>query len=125
MPTNGLETGDDGLARPAWAAHDPLLRHYYDTEWGMRVRDGRGLFGRLSLEPFQSGLSWASILRKRPAFREAFDSFDPDAVAAYGEATSSGGAATPASCATGARSRPRSPTRRRPSSCVRTWGWSR
>ncbi len=77
--------GDDGLARPAWAATDPLLRAYYDTEWGMPVRDERGMFERLSLEAFQSGLSWATILRKRPAFRQAFDEFDPDTVAAYDE----------------------------------------
>jgi DNA-3-methyladenine glycosylase I len=75
--------GEDGLARPAWAAHDPLLREYYDTEWGLPVRDERGLFERLSLEAFQSGLSWVTILRKRPAFRAAFDDFDPDTVAAY------------------------------------------
>ena len=73
----------DGLARPRWAASDPLLREYYDTEWGMPVRDERGVFERLSLEAFQSGLSWATILRKRPAFREAFANFDPDAVAAF------------------------------------------
>lgn len=81
-----LVTGDDGLARPAWAATDPLLREYYDTEWGMPVRDERGVFERLSLEAFQSGLSWATILRKRPAFRDAFAGFDPDAVAGFGEA---------------------------------------
>jgi DNA-3-methyladenine glycosylase I len=78
-----LVTGEDGLARPVWASHDPLLRAYYDTEWGMPVRDERGLFERLSLEAFQSGLSWATILRKRPAFRAAFADFDPDAVAAF------------------------------------------
>ena len=77
--------GEDGLARPPWAATDPLLRDYYDTEWGMPVRDERGVFERLSLEAFQSGLSWATILRKRPAFRSAFADFDPDTVAAYGE----------------------------------------
>ncbi|MCA0291616.1 MAG: DNA-3-methyladenine glycosylase I [Actinobacteria bacterium] len=77
--------GADGLSRPSWAAIDPLLRDYYDTEWGMPVRDERGVFERLSLEAFQSGLSWATILRKRPAFREAFDGFDPDLVAAYGD----------------------------------------
>ena len=81
-----LVTGDDGLARPAWAATDPLLREYYDTEWGMPVRDERGVFERLSLEAFQAGLSWATILRKRPAFRDAFAGFDPDAVAGFGEA---------------------------------------
>lgn len=80
-----LVVGDDGLARPVWAAADPLLREYYDTEWGMPVRDERGVFERLSLEAFQSGLSWATILRKRPAFREAFAGFDPEAVAGFGE----------------------------------------
>ena len=75
--------GPDGLARPAWASVDPMLRDYYDTEWGQPVRDERGLFERLSLEAFQSGLSWATILRKRPAFREAFAGFDPDVVAAF------------------------------------------
>ena len=75
--------GGDGLARPAWASVDPLLRDYYDTEWGMPVRDEQGLFERLSLEAFQSGLSWATILSKRPAFRAAFDGFDPDRVASY------------------------------------------
>jgi len=77
--------GDDGLARPRWASVDPLLRDYYDTEWGMPVRDEHGLFERISLEAFQSGLSWATILRKRPAFRAAFAGFDPDAVAGFGE----------------------------------------
>ena len=81
-----LVVGDDGLARPVWAATDPLLREYYDTEWGMPVRDERGVFERLSLEAFQSGLSWATILRKRPAFREAFSGFDPEAVAGFREA---------------------------------------
>lgn len=78
--------GDDGLGRPGWAASDPLLRDYYDTEWGMPVRDERGLFERLSLEGFQSGLSWATILRKRENFRTAFAGFDPDRVAGFGDA---------------------------------------
>lgn len=80
-----LVVGDDGLARPVWAATDPLLREYYDTEWGMPVRDERGVFERLSLEAFQSGLSWATILRKRPAFRDAFSGFNPEAVAGFRE----------------------------------------
>lgn len=79
----GLVIGTDGRARPAWAATDELLRDYYDTEWGMPVRDETGLFERLSLEAFQSGLSWATVLRKRPAFREAFANFDADTVAAF------------------------------------------
>jgi DNA-3-methyladenine glycosylase I len=81
-----LVVGDDGLARPPWAAQDALLRDYYDTEWGMPVRDERGVFERLSLEAFQSGLSWRTILAKRPAFRAAFAVFEPDAVAAFDDA---------------------------------------
>lgn len=82
---DGVVLGGDGLARPVWAATDPLLRDYYDTEWGMPVTDERGVFERVSLEAFQAGLSWATILRKRPAFRAAFDDFDPDVVAGYDE----------------------------------------
>lgn len=82
----GVVVGDDGLARPAWAAHDPLLRDYYDTEWGLPVTDEQGLYERITLEAFQAGLSWATILRKRPAFRAAFDGFDPDVVAGYDDA---------------------------------------
>jgi DNA-3-methyladenine glycosylase I len=78
-----LVTGDDGLARPVWASVDPLMREYYDTEWGMPVRDERGLYERISLEAFQAGLSWATILRKRAAFRSAFANFDPDVVARF------------------------------------------
>jgi DNA-3-methyladenine glycosylase I len=76
--------GPDGLRRPAWASSDPLLQAYYDTEWGMPVRDERGIFERLSLEAFQSGLSWVTILRKREAFRRAFADFDPDVVSLFG-----------------------------------------
>ena len=83
-PTD-LVIGADGLARPVWAAADPMLRAYYDTEWGMPVRDERGVFERLSLEAFQSGLSWRTILAKRPAFRTAFADFAPDVVARFGE----------------------------------------
>lgn len=82
---SGAVLCEDGLRRPPWAARDPLLREYYDTEWGMPVHDEAGLFERLVLEGFQSGLSWVTILRKRPAFREAFAGFDPDVVAAFGE----------------------------------------
>jgi DNA-3-methyladenine glycosylase I len=82
-PVSGTVIGGDGLARPTWASVDPMLREYYDTEWGMPVTDEQGLFERISLEAFQAGLSWATILRKRPAFRAAFDDFHPDAVASY------------------------------------------
>ncbi|QYN21472.1 DNA-3-methyladenine glycosylase I [Amycolatopsis sp. DSM 110486] len=81
----GVVVGDDGLVRPAWAVADPLLRDYYDTEWGMPVTDEHGVYERISLEGFQAGLSWATILRKRPAFRAAFDGFVPDTVVGYTE----------------------------------------
>ncbi len=64
---------------------DPLYSAYHDTEWGVAVRGERELFERISLEAFQSGLAWITILRKRPAFRTAFAEFDPEAVAAFGE----------------------------------------
>jgi DNA-3-methyladenine glycosylase I len=83
--TDGVVLCADGLARPPWAASDPLLQAYYDNEWGMPVRDERGMFERLALEGFQSGLSWVTILRKRDAFRAAFENFEPDKVAAFGE----------------------------------------
>jgi len=86
LVTGNLVKGEDGLARPVWASVDPLMREYYDTEWGMPVRDEHGMYERISLEAFQAGLSWATILRKRPAFRAAFANFDPDAVAAFTDA---------------------------------------
>lgn len=82
---SGVVIGDDGLARTPWAVSSPLLLEYYDTEWGVPVRDERGLFERISLEAFQAGLSWLTILKKRPAFRAAFHGFDPDRVARYAE----------------------------------------
>ncbi|MGO1908733.1 MAG: DNA-3-methyladenine glycosylase I [Brevibacterium linens] len=82
--TNGAEVGDDGLARTPWAYGDPLLLEYYDTEWGMPVHDESGLFERLSLEGFQAGLSWLTILKKRERFREVFAHFDAEAVAGFG-----------------------------------------
>ena len=62
------------------------MTDYFDTEWGFPVRDPPGVYERITLEGFQSGLSWAIVLRKRPAFREAFDGFDPEVVARYTEA---------------------------------------
>lgn len=79
-------TGGDGLIRTPWALSHPLLLEYYDTEWGMPVYGERELFERLSLEAFQAGLSWLTILKKRPAFREAFHHFTPEAVAAMTDA---------------------------------------
>src|SRR5689334_2147029 len=86
MTAEGIIIGEDGLARPVWASTDPLLREYYDTEWGLPVTDEQGLYERICLEGFQAGLSWATILRKRPAFRDAFAAFNPDAVALFTEA---------------------------------------
>jgi len=63
---------------------DPLYAQYHDGEWGKAVRGERELYERLSLEAFQSGLSWLTILRKRPGFRAAFAGFDPEQVAAFG-----------------------------------------
>jgi DNA-3-methyladenine glycosylase I len=78
--------GDDGVARCPWGAGDPVNLAYHDTEWGMRVSGEAAHLERLTLEAFQSGLSWLTILNKRPAFRTAFAGFDADAVAAYGPA---------------------------------------
>src|SRR5699024_6586963 len=75
-----------GVARPEWAIKHPLLQQYFDTEWGRPVYDEQGLFERLSLEGFQAGLSWLTILKKRPAFREAFANFAPEVVAGYTQA---------------------------------------
>ncbi|MGW9020912.1 DNA-3-methyladenine glycosylase I [Leucobacter chromiiresistens] len=72
--------------RAGWAAQNPLLTEYYDTEWGMPVFDDDGVFERLSLEVFQSGLSWLTILRRRDAFRLAFAGFSIERVARFGEA---------------------------------------
>lgn len=86
MTTDGPILCPDGLRRPPWATGSALLRDYYDTEWGMPIRDEQGMYERLTLESFQSGLSWTTILAKRPAFRRAFDHFDPERVARYGSA---------------------------------------
>lgn len=74
-----------GVARPEWAIKHPLLQEYFDTEWGRPIYDEQGLFERLSLEGFQAGLSWLTILKKRPAFRTAFVNFDPDIVTQFDE----------------------------------------
>lgn len=79
IPANPLENAP---SYPTWVT-DELLRDYYDTEWGMPVTDERGLFEALSLEAFQVGLSWRTILARREAFRRAFEGFDPERVAAF------------------------------------------
>lgn len=77
---------DESRVRTPWALGHPLLTEYYDTEWGMPVRDEAGVYERLVLEGFQAGLSWLTVLKKRDALRRAFTGFDPDAVAGFSEA---------------------------------------
>jgi DNA-3-methyladenine glycosylase I len=79
-----MTLGDDGVARCWWCGDDPLYVAYHDKEWGQPLRDERALFELLCLEGFQAGLSWITILRKRVAFREAFQGFDPEVVARFG-----------------------------------------
>ncbi|MCR5877424.1 DNA-3-methyladenine glycosylase I [Phenylobacterium sp. J367] len=76
------------LQRCGWRgmAGDPLYERYHDTEWGVPEYDSRALWEKLVLDGFQAGLAWITILRKRDAFRAAFDGFDPEKVAAYGDA---------------------------------------
>ena len=76
--------GPDGRLRCQWCAATPDYLHYHDKEWGFPVADDRRLFEKLSLEAFQSGLSWRTILAKRENFRAAFQNFDIDAVAGFG-----------------------------------------
>ena len=85
-PAAGAVPGPDGLARCPWALGSADYLAYHDQEWGRPVRDDVGMFERLSLEAFQSGLSWLTILRKRENFRSAFGGFDPATVAAFGPA---------------------------------------
>jgi DNA-3-methyladenine glycosylase I len=80
---NDVVLDDDGVARCWWCAGDPLYESYHDTEWGRPVADDSRLFEKLSLEGFQSGLSWLTILRKRDNFRRAFKSFDIETVARF------------------------------------------
>jgi DNA-3-methyladenine glycosylase I len=79
-----LVIGEDGLARCRWAASTPDYAVYHDTEWGRRLVGDDALYERLTLEAFQSGLSWITILRKRENFRAAFDGFVIEKVAAFG-----------------------------------------
>ncbi|MGH2988236.1 MAG: DNA-3-methyladenine glycosylase I [Solirubrobacterales bacterium] len=78
-----LAQGPDGRPRCSWAMSAPDYIDYHDEEWGRPVTDDRGIYERLTLEAFQSGLSWLTILRKREAFREAFEGFDYERVAEF------------------------------------------
>jgi DNA-3-methyladenine glycosylase I len=83
--SDGIVVGEDGVARCWWGESTPEYRAYHDREWGFPVLDDVRLFEKLSLEGFQSGLSWITILRKREAFRRAFAGFDFNVVAGYSE----------------------------------------
>jgi DNA-3-methyladenine glycosylase I len=72
--------------RCRWAESDPLMQAYHDAEWGVPERDGRALWEKLVLDGFQAGLAWITVLRKRDAFRAAFEGFDPAVVARFGDA---------------------------------------
>jgi DNA-3-methyladenine glycosylase I len=80
-----LSNGSDGRPRCSWGASTPDYERYHDEEWGRPVRDDRGLYERMVLEGFQSGLSWLTILRKRANFRAAFANFEIETVADFGE----------------------------------------
>jgi DNA-3-methyladenine glycosylase I len=82
----GLLVGPDGVPRCSWAGSAPEYLAYHDDEWGLPVHGEIALYERLTLEAFQSGLAWITILRKRPAFRAAFAGFDPERVAAFDDA---------------------------------------
>jgi DNA-3-methyladenine glycosylase I len=83
--TSGIANGSDGRPRCWWGASSEDYERYHDEEWGRPVRDDRGLYERMVLEGFQSGLSWLTILRKRENFRAAFAGFDIETVAGFGE----------------------------------------
>ena len=83
---NGVAGGLDGRLRCPWALSAPEYLQYHDSEWGQPVTSVPGLYERMTLEAFQSGLSWITILRKRENFRAAFDGFRPERVAAYSRA---------------------------------------
>lgn len=83
MTGASLRVADDGRSRCAWVGTDELYAQYHDDEWGVELRGDRPLFEKLTLEAFQSGLSWITILRRREGFRQAFDGFDWHHVARY------------------------------------------
>lgn len=83
VPADGLVLGEDGHARCGWGASAPEYIEYHDTEWGVTLHGDDAMYERLCLEAFQSGLSWLTILRKRPGFRRAFADFRIEAVADF------------------------------------------
>jgi DNA-3-methyladenine glycosylase I len=85
MNEDGIVVAEDGVSRCWWAEPAPEYRAYHDTEWGFPVADDVRLFEKISLEGFQAGLSWLTILRKREAFRRAFEGFEFERIARFGE----------------------------------------
>ena len=85
-PGTWLAVGADGRTRCGWVRDDPDYLAYHDVEWGTPLHGDQKLFEKISLEGFQAGLSWITILRRRPGFREAFDGFDVATIAGYGDA---------------------------------------
>lgn len=83
MAYRDLEIGEDGLARCGWVGTDPEYIRYHDQEWGVKLLGDQKLFEKLSLEAFQAGLSWITILKRRPGFRDAFSNFDISTVAQF------------------------------------------
>ena len=83
MSMTSLLTGPDARIRCAWVGDDAEYRRYHDEEWGRPLHGDRALFEKMALEGFQAGLSWITILRKRPRFREVFAGFEPERVAAF------------------------------------------
>jgi DNA-3-methyladenine glycosylase I len=81
--SHDVRTDPDGIARCAWVGDDAEYRRYHDEEWGVPLHGDRALYEKMSLEGFQAGLSWITILRKRPHFREVFARFEPARVAAF------------------------------------------
>ncbi len=81
--SHDVRIGPDEIARCAWVGDDAEYRRYHDEEWGRPLHGDQKLFEKMALEGFQAGLSWITILRKRPRFREVFAGFDPAAVAAF------------------------------------------
>lgn len=86
QPSRAPVLHPDGLTRCSWPGIDPLYVAYHDEEWGVPETDSRALFEKLLLDGFQAGLSWITILRKRDAFRRAFEGFDPERIARFDEA---------------------------------------
>ena len=86
MIDSAAAPGPDGRLRCPWGTDDPLYLDYHDTEWGRPVTSVHGLYERLTLEAFQSGLAWITILRKRESFRTAFAGFEPERVAGFDDA---------------------------------------